>query len=69
MAAHLTLVKTVADPESQAAARLTAFVTALTALSERYGIAIADGAELYEMEPDDRLSAYHADTESRLTRG
>lgn len=62
---HLRLVIT---PAPQPDAPLVGFLAELTALSERYGIAIGDGADLYELEPDDRLSSYRADAESRLTR-
>jgi hypothetical protein len=68
MAHHLRLI-IMDEPESQNSDRITAFLAGLTALSEIYGMAIADGAELYEMEPDDRLSSYHADDGSRLSRG
>lgn len=68
MAAHLRLVSTNSAPGSQEPDNLSAFLAALTELSERYGIAIADGVELYEMEPDDRLASYRADSESRLSR-
>jgi hypothetical protein len=68
MAPHLRLIRTVPELESHDSADLTGFLIALTALSERYGIAIGDGVELYELEPDDRLSSYHADTEGRLIR-
>lgn len=67
MPSHLRLVTTASlDPDGSD--NVTAFLSALTALSERFGIAIGDGAELYEMEPDDRLFTYHADAESRLSR-
>ncbi len=68
MAPHLRLVSAPTQSDTREPDNLTAFLAALTALSERYGIAVADGAELFEMEPDDRLSSYHADAESRLTR-
>jgi len=68
MASHLRLVSSLYAPDAQEPDNLSAFLAALSALSCRYGIAISDGAELYEMEPDDRLSAYCADAESRLTR-
>lgn len=68
MASHLRLVSTTTPPEHREPDNLTAFLAALTEVSERYGIAISDGAELYEMEPDDRLFAYHADADSRLSR-
>lgn len=60
---RLTLVK----PDAGLAA-LEGFLRDLTALSDRYGIAVNDGAELYEMEPEDRLFIYRADAESRLSR-
>lgn len=59
---HLRLVP---PPEPD---KLAAFLSDLTALSEKHGIAISDGIELYEMEPEDRLFAYRADGESRLSR-
>lgn len=67
MAAHLRLVSTT-TPRTEEPDNLSAFLAALSALSDSYGIAINDGAELYEMEPDDRLSTYNADADSRLTR-
>ena len=67
MATHLRLVSTT-TPRTEEADNLSAFLAALSVLSERHGIAISDGAELYEMEPDDRLSTYNADADSRLTR-
>lgn len=69
MPAHLRLVRSRnLEPEAQIDANLISFLAELTSLSERYGIAISDGAELFEMEPDDRLSAYRADADSRLSR-
>ena len=68
MVAHLRLVSTTTAAGSHEPDNLSAFLAALTELSERYGIAIADGVALYEMEPDDRLSTYRADSESRLSR-
>ena len=68
MVPHLRLVRSAVEPASKDADNLSAFLIALTALSERFGIAIADGAELYEMKLDDRLANYRADTESRLNR-
>ncbi len=68
MVPHLRLVSETTPPERLEPDRLTEFLAALTEVSERYGIAISDGAELYEMVPDDRLFAYRADADSRLRR-
>lgn len=68
MVPYLRLVRTPPAPESEGSDKLPSFLKALTELSDRYGIAIGDGAELYEMEPEDRLAAYDADADSRLTR-
>lgn len=68
MVPHLRLISTTTPPERREPDNLTAFLAALTEVSERYGIAISDGAELYEMEPDDRLFTYYADADSRLRR-
>ncbi len=68
MAAHLKLVSSAAALTPAAPDNLSAFLSELSALSNRYGIAVSDGAELFEMESDDRLSSYGADAESRLTR-
>lgn len=67
-APRLRLVSTTTPPERREPDKLTAFLATLSEVSERYGIAISDGAELYEMDPDDRLFAYHADADSRLSR-
>jgi hypothetical protein len=67
MAHHLRVVRN-DEPEPHDSDRISAFLAGLTALSEIHDIAIADGSELYEMEPDDRLASYHADDGSRLSR-
>lgn len=50
------------------ATKLTEFLHKLTELSAAYGLAINDGAELYEMEPEDRQYAYITDADSKLSR-
>ena len=69
MPSHLRLIKP--EPPSKqdiADTNLAAFLTALTDVSERFGIVISEDGHLYEMESDDRLSAYRANAESRLHR-
>lgn len=44
------------------------FLKALDALCERHGIAIEEGAQLYEMDDGDRGFVYVADDEGVLSR-
>ena len=46
---------------------LDAFLAELAELSRRHGIAIADGADLYVMEPEDFARSYQASDDSVLT--